>query len=773
VHPISDEFLRRRSLASRGKIFLSYGRADARSIADQLETDLSKQGFQVWRDVNSLRTAAGWDSQIEAAIRESNVLLALLSPHATRRQGDPGGAVNDSICLDEIAYARFGPSPVPVVPIMVKETNPPLILIRQQWLDLIAGAASPEYPKKLAALVELIEVVIKSGRSPVYDDLEADIFDIDYLIPSQSEHFVGRSWLQNRLVDWITGPSHRKILLITGDPGIGKSTFFADFVSRNPGGHVVAYHACRQSRSDTLQAGKAIRSMASMVSRIWPNSLPLAFELSGQGKPLSLSEALVYPQRAFDEGLLRLLASGPQNEQAVLFIDALDESLMGQGPPVAEVLANSMDLFPQNVRVIATTRAIPHITDLFAGEMASRIEAQSDENQADVRKYIILRTSAPDVALDLRGAVDEIDRRAGGNFLVARLLVNEILETGKIDDGTVGASASLAGVFGRAFARQFPGNESYEPIRKALALISAAFAPLPTNVAVNALGLSSRHALMDLIEPIAPYVVRNDDTLASFHLSFFEWLADQNNRYGVSLIDGHRSALVAFAALVRRLSAGETEHIAEKDYFGRYLLDHLASSSQYLDGEIPLDVLVALNLGMGSRTSTSWPSTVNVPKEFRRYVDFVSRTKNAEAAVFLISVLHEMVLNLYVESGLLKPYNERSTGFDITDGATNGVAVEKAFQIAGAIGAIARGFNENGVFERSPRSAEAIAGFVGSQAYFAGGFSVAGWGSEISQYFADAGDDLNTRLHEVRALLKPATGTETIKPDQGSPNQTR
>jgi hypothetical protein len=738
-------------LASRGRIFLSYGRADAGSVANQLAADLRQRGFDVWRDVNALRTAAGWDTQIEAAIRESDVLLALLSPHATRRQGDSGGAVNDSICLDEIAYARFGPSPIPVVPIMVKETSPPLILIRQQWLDLIAGAASPDYPKKIVALVEVIEGVMKSGRPPLYD--EAEIFDIDYLIPSHSEYFVDRVWLQNRLVNWITGPSRRKILLITGDPGIGKSTFFSDFVSKNLGGHVVAYHACRQSRSDTLQAGRAIRSMASMVSRIWPNCLPETTELSQQGKPLSVSEALFHPQRAFDEGLLRLLSSGPKDKRAVLFIDSLDESVMGQGPSIADILANSMDLLPQNVRVVATTRAIPQITDLFAGEMTSRIEAQSDENQADVRKYITLRTSGLDVGRDSSGSVDEIDRRAGGNFLVAKFLVNEVLETGKIDDGAAGGSASLAGVFSRAFARQFPTSEAYEPVRRFLALISAAFAPMPTNAAVNALGLSSRHELIDLVGPIAPYVLRTDDTLASFHLSFSEWLADPNNRYSVNITDGHRLALVAFAALVKRLIADETQHVAEKDYFGRYLLDHLASGSQYLDSEIPLDVLVALDLGMGARTPSLWPSTVNVPKEFRRYVDFVSRTKNAEAAVFLIRILHEMALNLYVESGLFKRLGGGKADFEITGTATNGGPVAWAFAIAGTMGAIAREFNEHRVFEHSPGSAGAIASFLGNQAYYAGGFGIAGWGHEISGYFADAGDDLDTRLHEVRELL--------------------
>jgi hypothetical protein len=94
--------------ASRPRLFLSYGRRDAAELADRLEQDLDLHGFDVWRDTRAIRSGTDFLREIEDGLRSTQLVVALLSPHATRRSADPGSPDDlDSVCLDELSFARF------------------------------------------------------------------------------------------------------------------------------------------------------------------------------------------------------------------------------------------------------------------------------------------------------------------------------------------------------------------------------------------------------------------------------------------------------------------------------------------------------------------------------------------------------------------------------------------------------------------------------------------------------------------------------------------
>lgn len=61
-------------------IFISYGRKDARDLAHRLKDDLMAVGYSVWLDTNEIPGGADWSQQIEDAIEQSHIMLALLSP---------------------------------------------------------------------------------------------------------------------------------------------------------------------------------------------------------------------------------------------------------------------------------------------------------------------------------------------------------------------------------------------------------------------------------------------------------------------------------------------------------------------------------------------------------------------------------------------------------------------------------------------------------------------------------------------------------------------
>jgi TIR domain/APAF-1 helical domain len=100
------------------RLFLSYGVHDASELAERLRRDLTARGYQVWQDVNRIRAGRPWDEEVQTGLRNSQVLLALLSPQSVRRARDAGNpTATDSVCLDEIEYAQRA-CKIPIVPVL-------------------------------------------------------------------------------------------------------------------------------------------------------------------------------------------------------------------------------------------------------------------------------------------------------------------------------------------------------------------------------------------------------------------------------------------------------------------------------------------------------------------------------------------------------------------------------------------------------------------------------------------------------------------------------
>ena len=103
---------------SKVRLFISYGRADANELAERLEADLSLVGFDVWRDRRKIRSGKEWDDEIEAGLRTSQLVVAVLTPQAVREE---------SVCRDELAFARFA-CKLPIVPALAQPCEPPFVM---------------------------------------------------------------------------------------------------------------------------------------------------------------------------------------------------------------------------------------------------------------------------------------------------------------------------------------------------------------------------------------------------------------------------------------------------------------------------------------------------------------------------------------------------------------------------------------------------------------------------------------------------------------------
>src|SRR3954447_22200738 len=62
------------------KVFISYAHSDGRETAQRLEKDLRDHGCGVWLDRSRLVAGSTWSKEIEDALDDAEVVLALLTP---------------------------------------------------------------------------------------------------------------------------------------------------------------------------------------------------------------------------------------------------------------------------------------------------------------------------------------------------------------------------------------------------------------------------------------------------------------------------------------------------------------------------------------------------------------------------------------------------------------------------------------------------------------------------------------------------------------------
>jgi hypothetical protein len=130
-------------------LFLSYGHRDATELTLRLRSDLETAGYSVWQDESRIRAGSAWTDEIRQGLRDSDLVIALLSPHSVRRKGwDTEASDQDSVCLDEIEYA-VDACKIPVLPVMAVSCEPPFRIYRLQYLDFRAWQESQSCSSKV------------------------------------------------------------------------------------------------------------------------------------------------------------------------------------------------------------------------------------------------------------------------------------------------------------------------------------------------------------------------------------------------------------------------------------------------------------------------------------------------------------------------------------------------------------------------------------------------------------------------------------------------
>jgi hypothetical protein len=157
----------------RLRVFLSYSSGD-RPAARELFAYLSSVGVDPWLDIEKLLPGQEWESEIKAAVRNSDAVIVCLSHGSATKEGYVQKEIR--LALDVADEKPQGM--IFVIPIRLEECQVPDRLRKWQWVDAFDQDDRP-FERLLGALVLRAEMS-SSIRLPEYSKLDTEVPPFKY-----------------------------------------------------------------------------------------------------------------------------------------------------------------------------------------------------------------------------------------------------------------------------------------------------------------------------------------------------------------------------------------------------------------------------------------------------------------------------------------------------------------------------------------------------------------------------------------------------------------
>lgn len=557
------------------RILISYGRDDYADLAERLKVDLVARGHEVWFDKEKLKEGGDWEHYIDNGLNwvssapETGRVVFVMTPHSVRRP--------DGYCLNEIAKALC--KSVPVIPVMLVFSEPPLSIYRIQYLDM-QDCYPPEerpaiYEQRLERLILALEenkIDFEGVQHRLISSLQPIQFVAD--LSKLLKDFTGRKWAFDAVDTWLADAQGSKIFWLQGAPGVGKSAIAAWL--RDNRRQIAAFHFCDINSEEKRDTRKLVTSIAYQLSTQLPAYQERLASLNISDIIAQYSEAYTL----FDKLIVQPMAENfPEPDRiVVILIDALDEATANHKNDIALFLSFCASKTPTWLRFMVTSRPEPEIASLFQSLSPLILDTGSEANRADIADY--LRAKLPGIA---EKQVKSILDKSEGVFLFAKHVCEEI-HVGRLSlDNTENFPRGLGDVYTRFFLRQFKDNiEGYrKEIRPLLSLILASLRPLQLGFIMQVLGYVNRMELFDRLDTLGSLFPRSGDketdTITPFHRSLNDWLSAKE-RSGQFYIDGEFGhKLLAEHGWQQYQSSPERM----ADYHLEYLPPHLVSVPEY------------------------------------------------------------------------------------------------------------------------------------------------------------------------------------------------
>ena len=387
-------------------------------------------------------------------------------------------------------------------------------------------------------------------------------FDFSSYLAYKSEGFVGRKWFFLELEHIFEESSSTAGVLITGEPGSGKSALMSQlicspFSSLLIHENTIGYHLCEYSEKGKRDGARFVRNLVDQIAVKLPkysvhvkNNERLRVELDTRchKDPTScFFTTIVGPLRKLEQ---------PYTPKFII-IDALDECFESdtKTSEILGILKSKILTFPKWLKVILTSRNLTSVTSRIPQVInRTSLYAADDRNVNDIRFYVSRFISqnlnfmdrlltAMDYSSQTKGLkiLDEVIARAEGNFLVVKTMLQYMNDTGgKVDFHSL--PVSLFDLYNVYFDRQF-STAGFGSFRFLFEVLLAAYSPLQAQHIEEI--LKSDYKADDftrLTEQVSCFLqFGRDGTIRIYHQSFAEWLTSQAPSLSINKTRGHQS----------------------------------------------------------------------------------------------------------------------------------------------------------------------------------------------------------------------------------------
>ena len=512
---------------SSKKVTLWFLKTDAKTqnLALRLRRDLNQMGYKVSGDI--------------LPSQPDDILIMLLTPQSVIRP--------DGIYLETIQEARR--LTCKIIFLMVEECHLPLLIFRQGWIDFRNWQEKEVYQQSFDQLVEALEdnLLLKSDYDPIFARLQP--FDFGAQAVFLTKDFTGRDWLFEQINRWSRNEKSR-VLFITGNPGIGKSSIIAQLVKKNP--IVMAYHICSVRWLDTLAPIRFIRTIAAqLASQLddYRHALEMQPLFSMNQEESEDYFAQIEPETLFRRLIVEPLTFERNPHPIMILVDSIDVSeLENTEDDILGLLRTGIKQLPAWVKFIFTAIKGSRVIDRFGSTNLATIDLSGKQGFEDVYKYLknklqedTYATRIPLDDLDAQKSISLVVKKSMGNFFHAVQALYAI-ELGYIDlrrpETFPNDVFTLIQTF---FENKFPRTD-YEPLRQIVDIMSAALEPLSEKQISEYLGQSIEH-IQEIMEKVKPFFPQWDGFYQFSHSIIWEWFsgkAGKAHRYQVNELSGRR-----------------------------------------------------------------------------------------------------------------------------------------------------------------------------------------------------------------------------------------
>ena len=381
-------------------------------------------------------------------------------------------------------------------------------------------------------------------------------FDFTTHLSYKRENFFGRSWFFRELDDIFENIDAPVGVLITGDPGSGKSALMSQlicspFSSLEIHDNIIGYHVCDYSETEKRHGARFVRNLVDQIASNIPEYASHIQRSSHIQRKLG-KDCEQDPTACFFKaviGPLKELKNGLYNFKYIV-IDALDECVDKDGDTsmILDILHFKISYFPSWLKIILSSRNWISVTSKVP-RIVRRIylNPYDERNTEDIRSYIskqlrieysffskLYKAISP-LEDSINKKTTELTKRSQGNFLFVKTIIKYNMEANA--NGTIkfnSLSNSLDDMYYQLFQRYFIKKDF--DCYQVLFEILLASGSLTKAEFFGILKLADKGKEMDeVVERVSPLLhfrqdeTRQDETVSIYHQSFAEWLTNSHN----------------------------------------------------------------------------------------------------------------------------------------------------------------------------------------------------------------------------------------------------